>query len=212
MSTNAAPIFAMCLFFLFSGCAQQYPMGLSKSQWHALSPQQQADYQVRQYEVDEQRRRDSHDERLAKEQAIRERSDVEQERLDRVYASAAYGDIVRVAIQDGVLDIYGKSKPAQPAAFEIAKGERKAITITQEGQIQQSFDFPVTLSSDGQTLTFNDGSASAFVMVNRNWERGESYTMPASARQGRISLLGARVFVRFKETADAPQRVIIEHR
>lgn len=198
--------------FHIIGCSHRYPMQMSESQWNALTPDQQAAYQARQYEIDELRRRDAQAERRAKEQALREDAEAERERIARIYTTAVYGDIVRVSIQGGALDIYGKIRNARPTGFEIAKGERKAITITQEGQIQQSYDFPVTLSADGQTLTFDEGSASAFVMVNRDWERGQSYTMPSSPRKGRISLLGATIFIKFKETADAPQRVIIEHR
>jgi len=35
----------------------QYPMGLSKEQWQGLSPAQQAEYQAKQYQIDEEQRR-----------------------------------------------------------------------------------------------------------------------------------------------------------
>lgn len=198
--------------FHIMGCAHRYPMQMTESQWNALTPEQQATYQARQYEIDEQRRRDAQAERQAQDQTMRARADAERERIARLYAAATYGDIARVSIEGGTLDIYGKSRPAKPAAFEIARGERKAITITQDGQVQRSHDFSVTLSADGQTLVFDEGSSGEFVMVNRDWEKGQFYRMPSRPRKGRISLLGATVFIKFKETADAPQRVIIEHR
>ncbi len=47
----------LLLFVLFEGCATRYPLGLKEEQWQALSPQQQAEYTTKQYQIDEERRK-----------------------------------------------------------------------------------------------------------------------------------------------------------
>ena len=41
---------------LLAGCAT-YPMGLSEIQWKTLSPEQQAEYQAKQYAINQERAR-----------------------------------------------------------------------------------------------------------------------------------------------------------
>jgi hypothetical protein len=202
MKHLALPLLALAI----AGCAHRYPMGLSEAQWSALSPQEQAKYQAEQYALDEQNRQAARAERAAREQAKRDEIAAEQARVAQLYEQARYGDIVRVTIHSGHLDIHGRSRPAQPVAFEIAKGERKLVTLTQAGQVNQSFAFPVTLSLDGNTLTFDAGSSQAMVMVNTDWEKGQLYTSPPSSRGG-ITLRNATFFVKLKDLPGAPQRV-----
>ncbi|MFO0793571.1 MAG: hypothetical protein U0586_05855 [Candidatus Brocadiaceae bacterium] len=50
-------LFLLILVLFFEGCATRYPLGLKEEQWQALSPQQQAEYTTKQYEIDEERRK-----------------------------------------------------------------------------------------------------------------------------------------------------------
>ncbi|MGD9874636.1 MAG: hypothetical protein AB7T27_10260 [Kiritimatiellia bacterium] len=212
ITNRLAQLIIFGLFLTLAACAVRYPMGLSREQWEALSPAAQAEYQAQQYTLDEQKRQAAAADRLAREQARQARTEAERARLAELYAQAQYGDIVRVAVQSGVLEIYGKRHPAQPVAFEIAKGESKMVSVTRQGQIQQSHDFLVRLSDDGNTLSFDADSAHPVVMVNGDWERGQKYAGPSAFQKGQTALLGAEFFVKYKELPGAPQRVIFENR
>ncbi len=200
------------MLILCAGCATRYPMGLTRDQWDALTPDQQAEYQARQYELDQRHRM-----QLAAEQAERERIRHEQiaaerERLAELYTNARYGDIVRVSLQGGSVEYYGNRYPYQPVAFEIARGEAKVINVVRSGQIQQSVPFRVRLSQDGQSFFFNEGSHRQEVLVNRDWERGQSYTLSNAEIKGTFGLPGASVFIKYQDLPGSPERVVIEHR
>jgi hypothetical protein len=198
--------FALC----FNGCANRYPMGLGKEQWEALAPEKQAEFQAQQYAIDAQQRAAAAAQEQAREQEQQARIAAEKERIEKLYAAARYGDIVKVVIQGGAMEIYGKRKPIRPAAFDIAKGEGKRIRIKTAGASQQTVDFLVYLSEDANTLTFDAGYSDAFIMVNTDWESGQSYVTPALSRKGRIMLPGTTFFVKFKNLPGAPERLIIE--
>lgn len=200
------------LWLVFSvGCATHYPMGLSREHWEALPPEKQAELHARQYELDEQRHQQAaaaHAERQRQQQAAMER---ERERIATLYANARYGDMVRVTIEGGALEYYNRLHGYHPVAFEIARGETKTITVTQSGQVQQTVPFQVRLSEDGHSLSFNEGRSQGEVFVERNWEKGQTYSMPPGLRGG-FALPGATVFIQYKELPGAPERLVIEHR
>lgn len=72
------------------GC-QSYPMGLNEAQWHALSPEQQADYTRQQAQIDEQRRAEREAEAQRRRAEEAERARLEQERVRLAYAIARPG-------------------------------------------------------------------------------------------------------------------------
>lgn len=192
-----------------TGCAT-YPLGMSREQWEALPPEQQAEYQARQYEIDEQRRQEqaarAAEQRVAREAAAR----AEQERLAALYRDARFGDIVRVTIQGGLLNIYKNQYRYHPVSFELVRGETRFVSFTRTGQVAQSVDIPVRLSDDGNTLFFDDDSSGQVVFTNYDWERGQTASL--TSPRGGIGLEGASLFIKYKELPGAPQRIIIERR
>ncbi len=209
---SARIVFGVAILMSF-GCVQHYPMGLSQIQWESLPPNRQAEYQAQQYELDEQRRQAAEARRLARELARQEALVAERARVARLYEQADYGDIVRVIIQGGYLEVYGKRYPAQPVAFELVKGERKEISIKHPGRTGRSFDFPVRLSEDGNSFFFDDSGSAETVIVNCNWERGQDFVQPPAKPHGSgARLMGATFFIKYKESSDRPARIIIENR
>lgn len=201
-------LLGFCLM-LGAGCIS-YPLGLSQEQWNALSVEQQAEYQARQYEIDEQRRmeqeriqRERHEEAMAAARA-------ERERIAAIYKDARYGDIVRVTIQGGALQIYNKPYQYHPVAFELVKGETKPIKVTRADQVAQSVVFSARLSDDGNMLFFDDSGPCQVVLANRNWDRGETY--PPSEGCGNTGLAGAIFTLKYKDLPGGPQRIFIEEK
>lgn len=204
----------LCLgaLVVLSGCVSSFPLGMTKEQWESLSPEKQAEYQAQQYAIDARQREQAEailQQRLAEARAQQE---AEQERLRALYAGARYGDIVRVVIQGGALEIYGKRYPYHPVSFDIAKGERKLVAVTRAGQIAQTVDIDARLSEDGNTFYFDDGSNDQVILVNRDWASGQSDTPRQTDRSSGYRLVGATYTIKMKDLPGAPSRLIIEHK
>jgi len=200
------------LFVVLCGCAARYPMGLTHEQWVALSPERQAEYRARQYEMDARLRQVQAAARAEREWQQQTIIEADKQRLADLYANARYGDIVRVSIEGGHLEYYNRRHAYHPVAFDIARGEVKDIPVTQSGQIQQTVTFRVRLSPDGNTLFFNDNSQRPDVLVQRDWEMGQTYATSSEGIAGGFSLPGATIFVKYKDLPGGPERIIIERR
>ncbi|MEI6973017.1 MAG: hypothetical protein WCL44_16050, partial [bacterium] len=190
----------------------RYPMGLNQQQWEALPASQQADYQAKQYAIDEDRRKQAESQRMEQERLRIEQEKATQERLRQIYANARYGDIVQVSVQGGSIEYAGKRYPYEPVAFDLAKGETKQIAFRGRGLQTIATRYNVRLTEDGNTIYFDDSFRERIVLVNRDWERGESSRQTASRNEVGVAISGMTFFVKFKDLLGAPQRVIIEHR
>jgi len=90
----------------------QYPMGLSEAQWNALPPAQQAEYQAKQYQINEDRRRQAEALQAEQVRAAAQAAEAERVRIANVYAAAQYGDIITVSIRGGIISYGAKAIPA----------------------------------------------------------------------------------------------------
>lgn len=196
-----------------TACVARYPMGLSRDQWEALPADRQAEYQAKQYEIDAAKRaRAEEDARRAMEQRA-EQARLEKERIQQAYANAKYGDIVTVTVQGGSLLYAGKRYPYEPVGFDILKGETKRVPFRGRGLQTIATEFEVRLSDDGNTLYFDSGYRDRIVLVNHQWDRGETYGGPGMVNDVNVGLSGMTFHVRCKALAGAePARIIIEKR
>ncbi len=117
----------MSLIVLVYGCATRLPLGLKEEQWQALSPQQQAEYTAKQYQVDEERRKRQEEYWRQKEREEAEAIRLEKERILQLYQNARYGDIILVNISGGSIAFNGKRESYEPLSFDLVRGERKRI-------------------------------------------------------------------------------------
>lgn len=204
------PVFVIAM--LVSGCITRYPMGLSSEQWNALPPAQQAEYQAKQYEIDSARRQAEEARRVERERIAAEAARAEQERLQQLYANARYGDIVQVSVQGGFIEYNRNRYPYEPAAFDLVKGETKEVAFRGRGLQTIATHYKVRLSEDGNTVFFDDSSRQRVVMVNQDWERGQTYRPGGTENDVGVSVSGMTFFVKYKSLPGSPQRVIIERR
>lgn len=196
-----------------AGCVTRYPMGLTQSQWQALSPSQQAEYQAKQYAIDADQAKQAEARRIDAARAQAQQVQAEQERLERIYANARYGDIVRVNVTGGVLEYAGKHYPYEPVSFDLAKGEKKDVPFSGRGLQTIATHYKVRLSEDGNTIIFDDSYRDRIVLTNRDWEHGQTYTAnPRTRNDVAVSLSGMTFFVKFKDLPGGPQRIVIERR
>lgn len=195
---------------LLAGC-QTYPMGLSETQWNALSPEQQADYTRQQAQINEQRRREreaAEQARLAEEAA---RAAEERQRVQHAYTRARYGDIVTVTIEGGYVAINGKHQPYEPVRFDLVRSERKEVEFIQRGRPDSRNRIDVRLADDGHTFYFDESARDRISLISTGWEQGKTH--PALNVQDKRSRSEARdltITIKFKELPGAPRRIIIQ--
>lgn len=195
-----------------SACAVRYPMGLSRQQWDALPPSQQAEYQAKQYQIDSDNRARAEESRRQAAAQKAERERLEAERLREAYVNAQYGDIVNVTVQGGTLSYAGKQYPYEPVSFDLVKGETKIVPFRGRGIQTIATEYAVRLSDDGNTLFFDDESLQRAVFVNHDWEHGETYRPAGTVNDVSVGLSGMTFLVKLKPLRGAPQKIIIENR
>ena len=115
-----------------------------------------------------------------------------------------------MSIQGGRFNLYGKDYPYQPVSFDMVRGEARNITITQQGRVSQSVEFPVRFAEDGNTFFFYADQSSQTPMINHSWDRGQRYRL--TTRDNNFNLVNASVIIRYKDLPGAPQRIILEQR
>lgn len=163
---------ALLMALVLAGCAT-YPMGLTKAQWNALSPQQQEEYSNKQVKLDKQReqareaRWQEHQRQLAK------RESQANERISTIHANPQYGDIIEVKIEGGEIGI-GHRYPYQPVQFELARGESKNLVFRRQDKPGLFRTIQVQLSADGQTFYFDPGMNSIQI-PNDGWQSSRTY-------------------------------------
>ncbi|MCD6049473.1 MAG: hypothetical protein K0Q55_876 [Verrucomicrobia bacterium] len=208
-------LFLTLAVITLAGC--QNPMGLSKAEWQALPPEQQAEYRRQQAVIDEQRRREQAiiNEQRRQEQAALEarqqaeaaqRAHMEEMRLAALYAHARYGDIVTVTIEGGLVN-FSKHRAYEPVRFEILRGQRKEIEFAQLGSSGTKIFVPVRLSDDGQTFYFDEGARDRIVLINANnvWQTGKRYEGMAIHDTSSRSLASAiNIHLQYKNFGNRP--------
>lgn len=191
--------------FLVSGC-EFYPMGLNEQQWKALTPDQQAEYRARQYEIDQENRRQEEARRAIEEREQRERAERERYRIAELYRHARQGDVVTVTIQGGLVAFYGKRHEYEPMSFDLVRGERRMIEFRRQGR-GDTTQVEVALSEDGNTFYFDYPSRRRYVLVNREWSRGEEYRPPEiRGNDGHSEAIGLTIHLRHKRLDGRPRR------
>lgn len=152
-------------------------MGLSKEEWVLLSPEQQAHATQQQAAIDAENRRIAAEEEAHRRQIEADEHARRQAELEHRYRHARYGDIVSVNIEGGQMNIDGKHRAYEPIAFDLVRGETKTIEIHRDGKPSDRRSVVVRLSDDGRTFYFDDSSSKRVTLVDKTWNRGESYTI-----------------------------------
>lgn len=187
-------------------------MGLTQTQWDSLSSAQQAQYQASQHAIDEQNRQRAETQRLERSRIAAEQAKAEQERIAHLYAHAKYGDVVRVTVQGGSLEYNGRRYPYEPVSVDLVRGESKRVEFYGRGNNTLNTSYNIRLSDDGNTVVFDDSCRQRIVMVNSTWESGQTYRPEGTRNDLSVGLAGMTFFIKLKELAGAPHRLIIEHR
>jgi len=206
MSTQKRCILILLLVFsLFEGCAKRFPLGLKEEQWQALSPQQQAEYTTKQYQIDEERRKRQEEYWRQKEREEAEAIRLEKERILQLYRNARYGDIIQVNISDGSIAFIGERKGYEPLSFDLVRGERKRISFYHHGKhITHSTDIWVAYDNNafyfdvGDDREYEHHTDKIVILDNGRWDEGKTYHPKTLDKSTDSQAQGIKVFIRYK--------------
>jgi hypothetical protein len=190
-------------------------MGLSKEQWQGLPPAQQAEYQAKQYQIDEEQRKLAETFRIQQAQIKAESERLEKERVAALYANAQYGDVIIVTIHGGAMKWSNEIYALEPVSFDLVRGETKTVEF--RGHVDRARSlvsrYKVKLSDDGHTFYFNSDARDRIALVDDGWDRVRSYSITGHTwNDVNAGAGGMTIGIRLKEMSGSPQRMIIEHR
>lgn len=198
-------LLSLILIVLVYGCATRYPLGLKEEQWQALSPQQQAEYTTKQYQIDEERRKRQEEYWRQKEKEEAEAIRLEKDRILQLYRNARYGDIIQANISDGRIVFIGERKGYEPLSFDLVRGERKRISFYHHGK-HITYSTDIWVAYDNNAFYFDVGADPKYehstdkivILDNGGWDEGETYH-PKTLDKGTDSQAQEiKIFIRYK--------------
>jgi len=116
-----------------------------------------------------------------------------------------YDRPVTVIVSGGEVAFLGKRKEYHPVAFDIYPGESKEVEFVSTDKYPRKMKYLMTLSEDGNTLKLDADQRKAIVLVDRHWDRGETYHPEERDDHGsRMEAFGIEVTVRRKGKRPRP--------
>lgn len=120
---------AAAMTLLLAAC-QTYPLGMSKAEWLRLTPEQQHEARMKQGEISKARSQ----RRAHAAAARRAQAEAENRRIQAMYDSDRWGDVVECVVEGGMADFHPGWRRYKPTAFTLARGESKRITLRENGR------------------------------------------------------------------------------
>ncbi len=204
---------SLLLIMLLAACTPRI-YGVPQERWETMSEQERISameaYKARQEALRQKRaeqariRAMERKAQLAREamekeaQLAREAEEARQRQLqiDAIYrGEGLYGDLLRVTLEGGMLEIHGHHQPFHPVAFKIAASEVKDIEIvSRRGQRVR-----LTAQYDGSNLLLDETphshrSTALHLPYEDAWEDGAAYT--GRSTKGPLELKGVDITVR----------------
>ncbi len=198
-------LFLLLLFSLLEGCAKRYPLGLTEEHWKNLTPQQQAEYTVKQHQLDEEARRRQEEYWRQREQEEAEAVRLEREQTMLLYRNARFGDIIQVNISGGSIAFHGERKSYEPLSFDLVSGERKEITFHHHGK-RITYSTDIRVAYDNNAFYFDVGDDPKYehhtdkivILDNGSWNRGKVYHPKTLDKRTESQAQGLKIFIRYK--------------
>lgn len=192
---------SMLLIMLLAACTPRI-YGVPQDRWETMSEQERISameaYKARQ---DVLRQRQAEQARLRemekKAQLAREAEEARQQQIqiDAIYrGEGLYGDLLRVSLNGGMLEIRGHHQPFHPVAFRIAASEIKEIeVVSKRGQRSH-----MTVQYDGSNLLLDETphshrSTALHLPYEDAWEDGATYANRST--KGPLEMKGVNVTV-----------------
>jgi hypothetical protein len=173
-----------------SGCAS-YPLGMTKAQWEALTPEAQFKAQQQQMQLDQQRAEQRAAEARQRALALEQAQAAQALRRQQ----AAYGDHVQCVLSEGQAKMGGRWRTVEPIALDLVRGEQVAYTLEHVEKGYVRYSQSVYAGFDGQTLQLceydgdyrNQRLCAKVMGTFGDYQRGFSQALSASDYvQGRL--------------------------
>ena len=197
VQTIISSLLVLFCFSLIAGCISFHPLGMSNSEWNALTPQQKMEAREKQAQINAQKKQAKADREAAAQAASAKR-----------YETARYGDIITVVIKGGTMDINGNRRDYEPIIFDLVKGESKTVNILREGKHYNKDTAVMRLSKDGRTFYFDDKQRKKLTLIDEGWEHGKTYKIP-KLKNRNTNPRDIEITIRYRPVEGTRQEVII---
>lgn len=138
---------AMAALALALAACQSYPLGMSKEEWARLTPEQQMQARLKQAELDKANAQRRAQQYAARRQRLALQEARERRRIETLYRSGEFGDVLECVLDRGLADFDPGWRPYEPVAFALVRGERKHVSLGGNGR--RTGRFWATLSPNG---------------------------------------------------------------
>lgn len=136
------------MVFVLAACST-YPLGMSEKEWVLLTPEQQMAARMKQADLN----RANAVRRTAQADARRQRyaaqEAAERRRIEELYRSARYGDVLECVVEGGTAGFRRGWRNYTPASFTLARGEVKSVSLSAGDRRGK---FWAKYSADGQSM------------------------------------------------------------
>lgn len=197
LHTLISSIFVVFCLSILAGCISFHPLGMTDSEWNALTPQQKMEAREKQTQLNQQ-----------KKQAKAEQEAAAQAASAELYKTARYGDIVTVVIKGGTMDINGKRREYEPIIFDLVRGESKHIDIVRKGKRHYKDSAVMRLSEDGRTFYFDDKQRHNLRLIDEGWEDGKTYKIQ-KLKNNNTNPRNIEINIRYRPLEGRRDKVII---
>ncbi len=201
------PLVLASLTLMLAAC-QSNPLGMSDEEWARLTPEQQMQARMKQADI-----RKASAERRA--EARRQKAMLaaeERRRIERIYASARFGDILECVVEGGLADFRPGWRGYDPAPFTLVRGETKSVPLRERGKGNRKFW--THLSADGLEVSVcaRSGRGSRSRYCTTVSARSNDYSFGISRPIAIDHIFqNARLVCAFRPGPGMPRRVIHQH-
>lgn len=191
------------LFLLMSACASPYPLGMSETQWKALTATERQALLLQQQQYQEEQRQIKM-KADAEAKALRIQQEMlESQRLERLYSDPHNGNVIMVNLLGGEYRSGKRSKRLMEASYQIARGETKEIELLLEDPkthrtSTETAYLKYDATGNGVYLSLDDPSYDSqkrlAMLRDGQWQCGSNYTK--NLHDSYQQLLGVTLFVK----------------
>jgi len=93
------------LMVVLTACATYYPLGMSEAEWKRLTPEQQMSARMKQADLNQANAERRAEQAAARRQKFAALEAAERRRIEELYRSARYGDVLECVVEGGVADV-----------------------------------------------------------------------------------------------------------
>ena len=123
------PIMLAAAALILAACST-HPLGMSKEEWVLLTPEQQMAARMKQADLNRAHAERRTEQAAARRQRFAALEVAERRRIEELYRSTRYGDVLECVVEGGVADFRRGWRSYTPVPFTLARGEIKSVKFS----------------------------------------------------------------------------------